>query len=126
MTFKEFYISDRDGKSNCVVRSLCKILDKQYNNVYDDLLKIAEKLKCSSFNDVEVFETYMENNNILKMNYGKNIKIKDLKLYNGSYVILCYDKKEFYHMVSVINNVIFDKNTDCMNLYVLTIYKKKQ
>ncbi len=30
MTFKEFYISDKSGKSNCVIRSLCKILNKKY------------------------------------------------------------------------------------------------
>ena len=32
MTFKEFYISDNDGKSNCVIRSLCKILNEKYDN----------------------------------------------------------------------------------------------
>ena len=32
MTFKEFYISDKNGKSNCVIRSLCKILNKEYND----------------------------------------------------------------------------------------------
>ena len=42
MTFKEFYILDNDGKSNCVIRSLCKILNKEYNDVYNDLCKIAE------------------------------------------------------------------------------------
>ena len=31
LTFKEFYIVDKDGKSNCVVRSLCKILNKEYD-----------------------------------------------------------------------------------------------
>ena len=33
MTFKEFYIVDKDVKSNCVVRSLCKILNKEYEPV---------------------------------------------------------------------------------------------
>ena len=40
MTFKEFYISDKNGKSNCVIRSLCKILNKEYN----DLKLFVEKI----------------------------------------------------------------------------------
>ena len=44
MTFKEFYISDKNGKSNCVIRSLCKILNKEYNDVYQlNLNKIGEE-----------------------------------------------------------------------------------
>ena len=124
MTFKEFYISGKNDKSNCVIRSLCKILNKEYDDVYNDLLKIAKKLNCASFNDVPVFEKYMEDNNIIKINYDDEIKVKDLKIDDGSYIIFCYDKKDFYHMISIINNVIYDKNNDCMNLYVITIYKK--
>lgn len=125
MTFKEFYIVDKDGKSNCVVRSLCKILNKEYDDVYNNLCKIAEELNYSSFNDIEVFEKYMEDNNIIKINRDEDIKVKDLKTDNGSYIVFCYDKKEFYHMISIIDNVIYDKNSDCMDLHVISVYKKK-
>lgn len=124
MTFKEFYIVDKDGKSNCVVRSLCKILNKEYDDVYNNLCKIAEELNCSSFNDIEVFEKYMEDNNIIKINRDEDIKVKDLKIDNGSYIVFCYDRKEFYHMISIIDNVIYDKNSDCMDLRVISVYRK--
>ena len=125
MTFKEFYITDKNGKSNCVIRSLCKILNKEYNNVYNDLCKIAEDLKCDSFNDIPVFEKYMEDNNIFNIDYDKDIMIKDLNLNGNSYIVFCWDKSDYYHMIPIINNVIYDKNNDCMNLYVISIYKKK-
>lgn len=124
MTFKEFYITNKNGKSNCVIRSLCKILNKEYNDVYNDLCKIAEDLKCDSFNDIPVFEKYMEDNNIFKINHDEDIKVKDLKIDNGSYIVFCYDKKEFYHMISIIDNDIYDKNSDFMDLYVISVYKK--
>lgn len=124
MTFKEFYITDKNGKSNSVIRSLCKILNKEYNDVYNDLCKIAEDLKCDSFNDIPVFEKYMEDNNIFKINHDEDIKVKDLKIDNGSYIVFCYDKKEFYHMISIIDNDIYDKNSDFMDLYVISVYKK--
>ena len=122
MTFKEYYISDKNGKSNCVIRSLCKVLNKEYDDVYNDLCKVAQNLNCS-FNDIEVFETYMKNNNIFKINCAKEIKIKNLEIDNSSYIVFCYDKNDYYHMISIIDKVIYDKNINCMNLYVISIYK---
>ena len=124
MKFNEYYISDRNGKSNCLIRSLCKVLNKEYNDVYDGLCEVAKKLNSSSFNDIAVFEKYMEYNNIAKISYNDEIKVKDLKLDNFSYLVFCYDKKDFYHMISIVDNVIYDKNSDCMDLYVISIYRK--
>ena len=124
MIFKEFYISDKNGKCNCVIRSLCKILNKEYEDVYNGLCEVSKELKRSSFNDIEVFEKYMEDNNIIKINSDEDIKVKDLKIDNGSYIVFCYDKKEFYHMISIIDNDIYDKNSDCMDLYVISVYRK--
>ena len=124
MTFKEFYISDNDGKSNCVIRSLCKILNKEYEEVYNGLCEISKELSCSSFNDIPVFEKYMEDNNIFKIISEKDIKVKDLKMDKDSYIVFCYDKKDYYHMVPIIDNTIYDKNSDCLNLDVISIYRK--
>lgn len=124
MTFKEFYISDKNGKSNCVIRSLCKILNKEYNDIYNDLCKIAEDLKCDSFNDIPVFEKHIEGNSIFKIICGEDIKVQDLKIDNSSYIVCCWNKKDYYHMIPIIDNVIYDKNFNCMNLYVIFIYKK--
>ena len=44
MVFKEFYISDKSGKSNCVIRSLCKILNEKYDKVFNDLCEVAKEL----------------------------------------------------------------------------------
>lgn len=126
MNFKEFYISDENGNSNCVIRSLCKILNKEYGFVYTGLCEVAKRINFSSFNDIPVFEKYMEDNNIVKINFEEDITVKDLKLDGGSYIIFCYDKKDYYHMISIINNVIYDKNSDCMDLYVIGLYKKNE
>lgn len=125
MNFEKFYVSNKNGKSNCVVRSLCKVLDKQYDDVYNDLINISKELKCSSFNDIEVFEKYMENNDIFKINCENITRVKDFNLDKGTFIVFCYDKKDFYHMVPIINNVIYDKNKDCLDLYILSVYKKK-
>ena len=124
MTFEEYYVANNEGKSNCVIRSLCKNFDDEYDNVYDELCSIAKELNCASFNDIEVFETYMKRRNTNTIDYGKDIKIKDLNLEHGKYLVFCWDKKEFYHMVSIIDNVLYDKDDRSLELYAITIYKE--
>lgn len=124
MNYEKFYIADENGKSNCVVRSLCKILNKKYNEIYIDLCNVAKKLNCTSFNDIEVFENYMSENKIEKIKYGRNIKVKDLDLDDNSYIVFCWDKKDFYHMICIINNILYDKNNESLELYTISLYKK--
>ncbi len=125
MKYKKYYIENSHGKSNCVIRSLCKVLNRDFDFIYDELCNIQKELNCDSFNDIEVFETYMKRNSINKIEYGKDIKIKDLKLDNGTYIIFCSDKKDFYHMVAVIDNILYDKNNNSLELYTISIYKQK-
>ena len=122
MNYNYFYLTDKDGKSNCVIRSFCKIYDMEYNNVSNELLSISKELNCN-FNDIETFEEFMKRRNTIKLDNYHDELIKDLKLDNGKYIVFCYDKKDFYHMVPVINNIVYDYNDDSLNLYVISIYK---
>ncbi len=126
MKFNEFYISNSEGKSNCVIRSICKIFNEEYDYVYNELCVIAKELNCDSFNNIEVFETYMKRRNTSSIEYGKDIRIKDLNLESGKYLVFCWDKNEFYHMVSIIDNVVYDKDDRSLELYTITIYKENE
>ena len=44
MKFSKFYICSKDGKSNCVIRSLCKILNKKPNPAKTISTKIIIKI----------------------------------------------------------------------------------
>ena len=122
MKYKNFYITDSDGKSNCVIRSFCKIYNQEYKDVANELLRISKELKCN-FNDIETFEEYMNRRSTKRIDYGKDLLIKDLSLDDHKYIIFCYDKKDFYHMVPVIKKTVYDYNDDSLNLYVISIYK---
>ena len=123
MRFEKFYIEDSEGRSNCVLRSFCKLYNEDYLCIYKELCIIKDELNMNSFNDVEVFEEYMKRRNTFLIDYGKDKVIRDLKLDNGKYIIFCWDKKEFYHLVPVINNTIYDKNDESLNLYVISMFK---
>lgn len=124
MRFEEYYITDKEGNSNCLIRSLCRIYNKEYEEVFNELCSLAKELKCENFNDIEVFEAYMKKHNTFKIDYGKDKKIKELDLNNGNYIVFCYDKKDWYHIVNIENNVLYDKENDSLELYVISIYKK--
>ncbi len=124
MKFIEYNITNNYGKSNCVIRSFCKLFNESYNDVYDELCRIQKELNCENFNDIDVLEIFMKNHNVYPIDYGKDIKVKDLKLDNGSYIVFCWDKDEFYHMLPIIDNVVYDKDDRSMELYTIALYKQ--
>lgn len=120
--YEEYFISNKDGKSNCVIRTFCKLFNKDYDTIFNELVDLTHELNRNSFNDIEVFEEYMKRQNINKIG-SKEIKLKDLNLDSGTYVVFCYDKKDWYHMVPIIDNVLYDKTNDSLELYVISLYK---
>ncbi len=66
----------------------------------------------------------MKRKNTNSTYYGKDIKVKDLDLEKGKYLVFCWDKKEFYHMVSIIDNVLYDKDNKSFDLYTITVFKE--
>lgn len=120
--YEEYFISNKDGKSNCVIRTFCKLFNKDYDTIFNELVDLTHELNRNSFNDIEVFEEYMKRQNINKIG-SKEIKLKDLNLDSGTYVVFCYDKKDWYHMVPIIDNVLYDKTNDSLELYVINLYK---
>lgn len=116
----EYYNPNKE-KGGCVVRALSKALDKNYEKVKEELIDYAKELNFSSYNEVEVFEKYILDNNFYKLE-PVNKQIKDLKLNNGTYIIFC-NKDDFYHMVTVINNVLYDKSEVAFDMNAINIYK---
>ena len=120
--YEEYFISNKDDKSNCVIRTFCKLFNKDYDTIFNELVDLTHELNRNNFNDIEVFEEYMKRQNINKIG-SKEIKLKDLNLDSGTYVVFCYDKKDWYHMVPIIDNVLYDKTNDSLELYVISLYK---
>ena len=75
----------------------------------------AYKLEDNIYKEGDFFTVRIEK--------GTNIEFVST-IDNSSYIVFCYDKKDYYHMISIIDNVIYDKNSDCMDLYVIAVYRK--
>lgn len=125
MKFSKFYVEDKNGRTNCVIRSFCKLYGGTYEDVINELLSIKEEINAESFNDIEVFEEYMRRRDTDKIEYGKDTRIKDLNIDNGNYIVFCWDKNIFYHMVTIMDNTLYDRDDTSSNLYAITVYKQK-
>ena len=124
MKYEYYYVEDENKKSNCIIRTFCKLFNKEYDAVKQELINIAQELNYETYAEIEVFEKYLNNNNYKKIEH-KEEQIKNLKLENGKYAVFCYDKKDYYHMLAIINNTVYDKKEDNLNLYTITIYKEQ-
>ena len=111
-------------KGTCVLRTFTKLFDKDYKTLKEELNDLVKSLNYETYNEIEVFEKYLSDNNYIKID-GENTLVSDLKLDNGKYAIFAY-KDDFYHMFSMIDNTIYDINDNCLNLYVINIYKSKE
>lgn len=116
------YYNPVDEKGGCIFRSFSKYFDKDYNTIKKEILDLQKELNKESYTDDLVIETYLNNHGVYDTNSECKCQIKDLKT-EGKSIILCYNKKDFYHMVTIIDNVVYDKHEDTFDLYVLKIYK---
>ncbi len=124
MKYEYYYAEDNNKKTNCIIRTFCKLFNKEYDAVKQELINIAKELNYETYAEIEVFEKYLNDKNYIKLEH-KEEQIKNLKLENGKYAVFCYDKKDYYHMLAIINNTVYDKIEDNLNLYTITIYKEQ-
>ena len=124
MKYEYYYVEDENKKTNCIIRTFCKLFNKEKEEVKQELINIAKELNYETYAEIEVFEKYLNDKNYIKLEH-KEEQIKNLKLENGKYAVFCYDKKDYYHMLAIINNTVYDKKEENLNLYVISIYKEK-
>ena len=111
-------------KGACILRTFTKLFNKDYDVIKEELTTLTNSLNYESYNEIEVFEKYLSDNNYIKID-GKNILVSDLKLDSGKYAVFAY-KDDFYHMFSIVNNTIYDKTNRCLDLFAISIYKYKE
>lgn len=112
-------------KGSCILRTFMKIFDKSSDEIKAELTNLAKELNYENYKEIAVFEKYLYLNNYKKIYGFDNIRIGDIEFKSGKYVIFCYDKKDYYHMIPVINNTIYDKSSSCLDLYIISVYELK-
>ena len=115
-----------NSEGNCIIRSFSKLYNTNPIDIYNELESIKNELNKDNTNDIEVFEEYMKRRNTNKIDKYKDIQVKDLVLDNNSYIVFCCDKKDWYHLIPIIDNTVYDKTSNCLDLYVISIYRREE
>ena len=120
---KYVYYNPVEGHGGCIYRSIAKSLNKSYNEVKEELDLLEKSMNTD--NKKEVFEKYL-----LMYNYIFDDSMNSSKLlensYTGNNIIFAY-YNDWYHMICIIDNVLFDKYDEdkLKDLTINKIYKKK-
>ena len=118
------YYNPSDDKRSCVVRTLTKLTGKEYSTVKAELTALAHELGHETYNDEAVFEPYMANHGFYKISNHCNT-VGELESDSGAYCVYCTNRAGFYHLLPIVDNIIYDRRNDSLELYVIAVYKKK-
>ena len=108
-------------KGGCILRTFMKLFDKDEISIYNELVNLAKEMNHNDYTDIEVFEKYLENNSYIKLDI-KDMLVGELNNLNGKYACFCF-KGDFYHMLPIINDTIYDKREESLELTVISLYK---
>lgn len=117
------YYNPSNYRNNYVPRALSKILDKTYDEIEEELSALTDELNMDSYCNPVVFEAYMEKHGIYKFAELTNTLVRELSLNHGTYCLYCYNSIGEFFLIPVINNVMYERNSNCMELNVITIYQ---
>lgn len=118
------YYNPVDEKAGCVARALSKAFNKEYDEVKEELYRIAKDLNYEDYREIDVFEKYMFDRGATCIREFENTRIKDFSLLIGTYVLFAY-KEDFYHLTCIIDGVLYDKDASITDLIILKVYKIK-
>lgn len=118
------YYNPSDEKNSCVFRSLSKAFNKSFLEVKDELKKIGKSMGIDDILDDAVFNAYIFENGYKEVDDYHDTNLLDNDYNDINLVYSYYD--DWYHMMCIIDNVIYDKfDLDRLkNLKVIKVYKK--
>ena len=120
------YYNPSDESRSCVVRTMTKLTGKEYSTVKAELTALAQELGYETYNDETVFGQYMAKHGIYKAAEYGNTTVGELELNDGSYCVYSTNHKGFFHLIPIVDNVIYDRRNDSLKLYVIAVYKKEK
>lgn len=124
MRFEHYNPSDESR--SCVVRTMTKLTGKEYSVVKAELTELAKQAGCDTYNNETVFERYMAEQGIYKLEGCGGMTVDELELGGGAYCVYSTNRDGFYHLFPVVDSVIYDRRDDSRGLWVINVYKKEE
>lgn len=99
----------RDNHSDCVIRALTKVMNKEWLEVFDDLVPIAREIQAP-LNIKEVYEAYLKNNGFkyVGISNKKGTKRPTVESFAKDHKIGTYYLNVANHCVAVVDGIYYD------------------
>ena len=120
------YYNPSDESRSCVVRTMTKLTGGEYQAVKHELTALAQEMGYPEYNEPAVFERYLLSHGFAKCSEGGGSQVRAFRLDRGIYCVFCTNQADYFHLMPVIDGVIYDRRNDSQELYVLAVYRKEQ
>ena len=120
------YYNPSDESRSCVVRTMTKLTGREYQTVKNELTALAQEMGYPEYNEPAVFERCLKSHGFAKCAEGGGLQVGALRPDRGIYCVFCTNQAGFYHLMPVIDGVIYDRRNDSQELYVLAVYRKEK
>ena len=114
-----------DEHGSCIARTLTLLSGKPYPAVRAELDALAGALGFDTYTETAVFEEYLARLGFYPADGYTGVRMDALTLPAGRFCVICTDGAGFYHMLPVIDSVIYDRRNDSGALTVFRIYAEK-
>lgn len=110
--YKYFQPNDKDKKddqSDCVIRALCKVMNKTWLEVFDELLPIARELQCM-LNSKPCYETFLLNRSFVyqEISNKKGIKLPTVDSFTKDHKDGVYVLRLAHHIIASVDCYYYD------------------
>lgn len=110
--YKYFQPNDKDKKddqSDCVIRALCKVMNKTWLEVFDELLPIARELQCMP-NSKPCYETFLLNHGFVyqEISNKKGIKLPTVDSFTKDHKDGVYVLRLAHHIIASVDCYYYD------------------
>lgn len=111
---------------SCVARTMTKLTGLPYDTVKQELAALASDMGYPEWNETAVFEAYLAKHGLNKIMGDSGIQVQALPDMDGICCIFCTNRDGFYHLMPVVDGVIYDRRDAYRGMFVLAVYQKKE
>ena len=114
------------NEKNFFIKIISLLTGIDYHKVEEDYLYHVECNKLSKAQDKRVIKSFLETYHTDEIKIGKKIKLKDLKLDSGKYIIFCKDKVDFDHAIYLSDGKVYARYKNLLDINVSKVYKRNE
>ena len=115
-----------NNKKNSFLTCISLMTGISYEWTEEDYLNFLKREKIKNVTEKTIIKRFASIFFVEEIKFTKKVKLKDLDLDDGKYIVFCKDRIDFDHAVYIENKTIYAKYKNLLNINVSKIYKQNE